>query len=269
MAFTKSNGARIYYRLDGSPSNPLLVFVHSLGADHGMWEPQVTALSPYFRILRIDVRGHGASDSTPGEYSIEQLAKDVLTVVDSVAGNTTFAYCGLSLGGMIGQWLGANTQRITKLMLANTSPRMPDPALFDARRKLVLEQGMASVEEVALGRFFMPSTLANLPPFVESSRAVLLTTNPQGYAACCSAIRDMDQTALLASIHVPTLVIGGTHDQSTPWQGHGNLLAARIPNARAVVFDAAHLSNLERPSEFNAALFDFLLRPAGTEVASA
>jgi 3-oxoadipate enol-lactonase/4-carboxymuconolactone decarboxylase len=261
MPFAISEGARTFYRLEGAADKPLLVLVHSLGVDHGLWDPQMPALLRHFQVLRLDLRGHGASDSPPGNYTIEQLGRDVIAAVD-LAGRENFAYCGLSIGGMIGQWLGANvTNRVTHLVLANTSPRVGAPELFDARRKAVLEGGMAAVESIAMERYFSPRVLASLNPQVATTRTALLAANPVGYSGCCAAIRDMDHRPLLGRIGVPTLVIGGTLDAATPWEGHGDLLAASIPGARSVVFEAAHLSNVELPSAFTHALFDFLLPP--------
>jgi len=265
MPFAISEGARIFYRLEGAPEKPLLVLAHSLGVDHGLWDPQMPALLRYLQVLRVDLRGHGASDSPAGDYTIEQLGRDVIAAVDSTA-RERFAYCGLSLGGMIGQWLGANaTERITHLVLANTSPRVGAPDLFEARRKAVLEGGMTSVENAAMERFFSPRVLASANPQVATSRAALLAANPVGYAGCCAAIRDMDQRALLGRIRVPTLIIGGCLDASTPWEGHGDLLATAIPGARSIVLEAAHLSNVELPSAFTNALFDFLLPPQSND----
>ena len=265
MPFAISEGARIFYRLEGAPEKPLLVLAHSLGVDHGLWDPQMPALLRYLQVLRVDLRGHGASDSPAGDYTIEQLGRDVIAAIDST-GRERFAYCGLSLGGMIGQWLGANaTERITHLVLANTSPRVGAPDLFEARRKAVLEGGMTSVENAAMERFFSPRVLASANPQVATSRAALLAANPVGYAGCCAAIRDMDQRALLGRIRVPTLIIGGCLDASTPWEGHGDLLATAIPGARSIVLEAAHLSNVELPSAFTNALFDFLLPPQSND----
>jgi 3-oxoadipate enol-lactonase/4-carboxymuconolactone decarboxylase len=261
VPFTDSEGCRIYYRLEGAAARPLLVMVHSLGTDHGMWDPQMPALLGRFQVLRLDLRGHGASDAPVGDYNIAQLARDVLAVVDAT-GRGRFAYCGLSLGGMIGQWLGANApDRIEHLILANTSPRMADPSLFETRRVTVLEKGMRAIEDAVMQRFFSARTLASGHPVAESVRAVLLATNPIGYAGCSAAIRDMDHRSLLSRIHAPTLVIGGDQDLSTPWAGHGQVLAHGIPGARAVQLAATHLSNVERPSSFTRALFDFLLPP--------
>jgi 3-oxoadipate enol-lactonase/4-carboxymuconolactone decarboxylase len=261
MPFVISDDARTFYRLEGAADKPLLVLVHSLGVDHGLWDPQIPALLRYFQVLRLDLRGHGASDSPAGDYTIEQLAQDVIAAVDSTArAHERFAFCGLSLGGMIGQWLGANAAgRITHLVLANTSPRVGAPELFDARRKAVLEGGMAAVESAVMERYFSPRVRASSNPQVATTRTALLAANPVGYAGCCAAIRDMDQRPLLARVAVPTLVIGGTLDAATPWEGHGDLLAASIPGACSVVLEAAHLSNVELPSAFTNALLDFLL----------
>jgi 3-oxoadipate enol-lactonase/4-carboxymuconolactone decarboxylase len=217
-----------------------------------MWEAQMPALLAHFQVLRPDLRGHGASDSPPGDYTMAQLAQDVL----AAAPREHFFYCGLSLGGMIGQWLAARyPQRVARLVLANTSPRVTDPALFEARRRTVLAEGMEAVVQPAMDRFF--SSPANR--WAATICFTLRNTDPAGYAGCCAAIRDMDHRPLLQSIAVPTLVIGGPNDASTPWSGHGDVLAASIPGAAAAIIDAAHLSNLERPAAFTGALLKFLL----------
>ncbi|SPE32409.1 4-carboxymuconolactone decarboxylase / 3-oxoadipate enol-lactonase [Candidatus Sulfopaludibacter sp. SbA6] len=259
MPFANLDGTRLYYRLEGLEDRPALVFSHSLGVDHGQWDLQVPALLPHFRILRYDIRGHGASDAPPGEYSIEQLARDVLAIVDR-AGIGRFAFCGLSLGGMIGQWLGARAgDRLTHLVLAATSARLNNPSLMEERRKAVLSGGMAAIADAVMGRFFTPELLAANSPPIASTRSTLLATNPDGYAGCCAAIRDMDQRELLAEIRVPTLVLAGDRDASTPWTGNGDLLAQCIAGARAVRLPAAHLLNIGRPRSFSAALLEFLL----------
>jgi 3-oxoadipate enol-lactonase len=259
MPATNAGGIRQFYRLDGNEEKPVVMLVHSLGTDHSLWDRQSEDLLPHFRVLRCDVRGHGATEAPAGDYTIAMLSADVLALADRL-GIQRFALCGLSLGGMIGQWLGANTpERLTHLVLANTSARFPAPEIMEARRKAALTTGMQSFVDAALQRGFLAESLAANPPWVASMRAVLLATNPVGYAGCCAAIRDMDQLDLLPKIHVPTLVIGGDRDISTPWEGHGDVLANNIPGAKALVLAAAHLSNLERPQEFSAALLDFLL----------
>jgi 3-oxoadipate enol-lactonase/4-carboxymuconolactone decarboxylase len=141
---------------------------------------------------------------------------------------------------------------------------MADPGLFEVRRAAVLERGMSAIEEPVMQRFFSARVLSSGSAAVESIRTALLATSPVGYAGCCAAVRDMDQRPTLAGIQVPVLVIAGDQDLSTPWTGHGDVLAGGIPGARAVRLAAAHLSNVERPSSFTAALFDFLL-PKGSD----
>lgn len=259
MPFVEAGGIRHFYRLDGNEDKPVVMLVHSLGTDHSLWDKQAADLLPYFRVLRYDVRGHGASQAVAGDYSIEMLAGDALALA-SKFGIDKFALCGLSLGGMIGQWLGANApERLTHLVLANTSARFPAPEIMDTRRRTALASGMSSFADAALQRGFLPESLKANPPWVASMRSILLATDPVGYAGCCAAIRDMDQIGLLGKIQAPTLVIGGDRDVSTPWEGHGDVLAAKIPGAKSVVFPAAHLSCLERPRSFSAALLGFLL----------
>jgi len=268
MAFANSEGVRIFYRLEGHASKPLLVLVHALGTDHGLWSPQMTALLGQFQVLRLDLRGHGASDAPAGDYAIAQLAGDVLACVDA-AGHREFAYCGLSIGGIIGLWLAANAgARLTKMVLANTTAKFPDPSLFEARRTTVLEGGTAAVIDAVMDRFFTGWKQASANPMVASIRNTVLATDRSGYAGCCAAIRDMDQTDLPPRVRVPTLVIGGERDVSTPWAGNGELLVERISGARGVLLDAAHLSNVERPSAFAAAVLDFLT-PASSDTLAA
>jgi 3-oxoadipate enol-lactonase/4-carboxymuconolactone decarboxylase len=258
LPFVTVDNTRLYYRLEGATGGPALILSHSIGADHGMWAQQVAGLLPFFRIVRYDTRGHGASDAPKGDYSIELLARDVLALADKL-GIEKFAFCGLSLGGMIGQWLGARApDKLTGLVLANTSPNLAPASNWDTRRRMVLEGGMGAIIETAMQRFFCAETLARSHPHANSVRQVILGTDPIGYAGCCAAIRDMDHTRLLGQIRVPTLVIVGDHDVSTPWEGHGAVLAREIAGARVVRLPAAHLSNIERPQSFTMALLDFL-----------
>ncbi len=258
MPFVTVDNTRLFYRLEGKAGRPVLILSHSIGADHGMWAQQAADLQPYFQVLRYDTRGHGASDVTKGEYSIDRLGRDVLGLADAL-GIAQFAFCGLSLGGATGQWLALNAgDRVSRLVLANTSPKFGDKSLWESRIKTVLEGGMAAIEPLIVQRNFSPATAARGEVFVESIKRVVLGTDPVGYAGCCAALRDVDFRQRLREITVPTLVIAGDNDVSTPWAGHGEILAREIPGACAVRLAAAHLSNLERPRSFTAALLDFL-----------
>ncbi len=258
MPFVTVDNTRLFYRLEGSDEKPLLALAHSIGADHGLWDPQVPDLLSHFRILRFDSRGHGVSDAPSGDYSIERLGRDVLGMADAL-GIGRFAFCGLSLGGMVGQWLGVNAaDRLTHLVLANTSPHL-DPSFWQARRETAISSGMAAIADVAAARWFSPGSAAAGGAHACSMKRTLVATDPRGYTGCCAAIRDMNLTPLLGRIGVPTLVIAGEQDVATPWEGHGEVLAREIPGARAVRLAAGHISNVERPRSFTSALLDFLL----------
>lgn len=265
MPYIATNQFRTFYRLEGNDGLPVLILSHSIGTDHAMWNPQVPELLSYFQVLRYDTRGHGASDAPAAEYSIEQLGQDVLSLVDALE-IRQFAFCGLSLGGEIGQWLALHAgHRLSHLILANTSPRIGTAPNWQARIEAVRNGGMTSIIDLALQRYFSSDFLSRVNPSVATTRSVLLATNPAGYIGCCAALRDSDVTASLSQINIPTLVIGGDKDVSTPWQGNGEILAREIPGARAIRLPAAHLSNLESPRAFLAAMFSFLLTPAQTK----
>jgi 3-oxoadipate enol-lactonase/4-carboxymuconolactone decarboxylase len=248
---------RLFYRLEGMAGRPVLALSHSIGADHGMWDLQVRGLLPYFRILRYDTRGHGASDAPDEEYSLAQLGGDVLALADAL-GIQRFAFCGLSMGGGIGQWLAVNApDRLTGLVLANTSPTFGSPGNWQTRIEAVKKSGIAGIVDLAMQRFFSPQTAAASAE-AASVRAVLLGTKPQGYMGCCAALRDADFTSSLSRVKCPALIIVGSRDVSTPWEGHGEILAREIAGSRVVHLQAAHLSNIEAPRSFTAALLEFL-----------
>ena len=265
MPFARSGGARLFYRLDGHLHAPVVVLVSSLGTTHALWDAVAPRLLEHYRLLRLDTRGHGASDAPPGDYALAELGEDILAVMDA-AGVRNAAYCGLSLGGMIGQWLALHhPERFSAFVLANTSSDVPrDP--WAERIGTVRRGGMAALVEAVMGRFFAPATLAAGGPAVEATRAAFLRLNPDGYAGCCAAIRDMRLGERIAAITAPVLVVNGADDQSTPPAGHGEVIARLIPDAESVALPAGHLSALEEPEGFAAAVTGFLNRRIGRAV---
>jgi len=266
LPFATVANTRLFYRLEGKSDRPVLILSHSVGTDSGMWAPQIEDLLPHFQVLRYDTRGHGASEVTKGEYSVEQLGRDVIGLADELK-IPQFAFCGLSLGGAIGQWLALNSpDRISRLVLANTSPQFGPRTNWESRIRTVAEKGMAGLVDTVMPRFFSSDTLARGDAYANAVRSVFLGTDPVGYTGCCAALRDVNHTGMLKQIRTPSLVIAGDRDVSTPWAGHGEILAREIPGATALRLDASHLSNLERPRSFTAALLDFLLPKPDTFV---
>jgi 3-oxoadipate enol-lactonase / 4-carboxymuconolactone decarboxylase len=257
MPFAHNAGARLYWKSDGEATRPPLLLLNSIGTDMGSWDRALPYLLVHFRVLRMDTRGHGASDAPGGEYSLDLLADDALAVLDA-AGVEGAAICGVSLGGMTAMTLALKApQRVKALIPACTSPKM-DAETWRARIAAVLAGGTASIAEAAIGRFFSPSFAAQHPEATDGVRASLLDMSDEGYAACGAAIRDMDLRPRLAEIAAPTLVISGEIDVSTPFPDHGRLIAEGIPGARTALLDAPHLAQVEAPSAFAAAVTGFL-----------
>jgi 3-oxoadipate enol-lactonase len=251
---------RIRYELVGPEYAPALAFSNSLGTDLSMWDAQCEVLSRRFRILRYDMRGQGESSVVRGDSSIGEFARDFLGLLDAL-GLKRVSFCGLSMGGMIGMWLGANApERLDALVLSNTAARIGTKEMWNARITRVRQGGMKSVTDAVMERWFTSQFRAACPVLVERSRTMLQASPVEGYASCCSAIRDMDQTDSIAQIRVRTLVIAGLRDSVTSPE-EGRFLVERISGSQIAELDAAHLSNIEQADGFTSALRSFLLTP--------
>jgi 3-oxoadipate enol-lactonase len=250
MFVTVNDGVRLATRSDGPPDAEPVLFLHSLGCDLSMWEAQAQALAGPFRVLRFDMRGHGASGAPAGEYTMERLACDALAVLD--AANAERAHvCGISLGGVAAQWLAIHApDRVNKLVLANTAARIGTYESWQARRDAVLQQGLEAIADQVLARFFSEDFRAASPGVVDDFQRILRRTDPQGYTACCAELQRCDLRNELSRVTAPTLVIGGTLDGSTP-PAEAQALASLITGARLVMLESAHLSNVEQPEAFN------------------
>jgi 3-oxoadipate enol-lactonase len=257
MPFAQGQGARIHYEIEGPEDGPVLLLSNSLGTDLGMWSPQIPSLAARYRVLRYDSRGHGRSEAPEGPYIIDMLGQDAVAVLDA-AGVKRALFCGLSKGGMVGQWLGVNApNRVGRLVLANTAAFIGAPEVWNQRIETVRAQGMAAIVPGVIDRWFTKPFQERAPDSVARIRDMLLATDPEGYAACCAAVRDMDQRQTIGAIRVPTLVIAGRHDLATSPE-QGRLIADTIPGARFLELDAAHLSNIEAEAAFTRALLEFL-----------
>jgi 3-oxoadipate enol-lactonase len=257
MPFAQLTDGRLQYEITGPPDAPVMVFSNSLGATLSMWDSQAPVFQKQFRVLRYDTRGHGQSTVTPGPYTIEQLGRDVLALLDELELDRA-NFCGLSMGGQAGMWLALNAAaRLDTLILCNTAAKIGTPELWNTRIETVRKGGMKSISTAVMERWFSSDFRRNSPDLVAAIKQLFERTSPEGYAANCAAIRDFDARETIAAIPIPTLVISGAHDAATT-PADGRFLADQIGGARYVELNAAHLSNIEAPDRFNAELNAFL-----------
>ena len=257
MPFGKLADAQLYYEWSGPEHAAVLVLSNSLGTTHRMWDPQMAAFTRHFRLLRYDTRGHGQSSVTPGPYSIEKLGWDVVRFLDYLQLDRVH-FCGLSMGGMIGMFLGANAaNRLHKIVLCNTAAKIGTPETWNARIDAVQKGGMRAVAGAVLERWLTPAYRASHTAETAAVLRMLQEANPEGYVANCAAVRDVDLRPTLQNVKVPALVLSGTHDPATP-PADGQFLAKQIPGARYVELNAAHLSNIEAQDDFNTRVVNFL-----------
>jgi 3-oxoadipate enol-lactonase len=257
MPTIEVNGARINYQIDGAENAPPLVLSNSLGTNLHMWDKQVPSLAKRFRVIRYDTRGHGKSEVTTGPYTFRQLGEDALALLDGLK-LPKVRFCGLSMGGMIGMWLARHApSRVEQLVLCNTAAKFGVPDGWNQRIAGVTVSGMKAIGDATMERWFTQPFREKAAGEIREMKAMLESCSPQGYAANCAAIRDVDQRFPISEITAPTLVIGGRHDPATPFAA-AELIASRIPGAKLVALEAAHISNVEQPEAFTKALDGFL-----------
>ena len=258
MSFAQLRDGRIHYELAGAAGAPVLVFSNSLGANLSMWEPQIASLRKDFRVLRYDTRGHGQSAVSPGPYSIEQLAGDILELLDALQLDRVH-FCGLSMGGQTGMSIAQTApSRLHKLILCNTAAKIGSPEMWKTRIEQVRKGGMKSVSGAVIERWLSKEYRVKYPDVAANTQRMLESANPDGYVANCAAVRDFDVRETIGKIRVPTLVIAGTHDAATT-PGDGRYITERIQGARYTELNAAHLSNIEARDRFNSEVSAFLL----------
>lgn len=262
MSSALVNGARLHFRLDGLASAPVVMLSNSLMSSHRMWDPQADALLQHYRVLRYDTRGHGASQTTPGPYSIELLADDAAALIGHL-GLDAVHFVGLSMGGMIGQQLALrHAAKVASLSLCDTASEMPPRSLWDERLATARAKGTAGLVDGTIKRWFVPAFVEREPQTIAWVREMILGTGTEGYVACASAVRDMSQTYLLPRIKVPTQVIVGREDPACTLAAAEVLQKGIAGSTLHVIDDAAHLANIEKPAEFTALLLDFIGRHA-------
>ena len=257
MPFIDLKDLRMHYQWDGPANAATLALSNSLGTNLSLWEPQLPVFGTDFRVLRYDSRGHGQTSATPGEYSIELLARDVLHLLDALKLDRVH-FCGLSIGGMTGMWLAANApERLNKLILCNTAPKIGNADGWNARIKTVRGGGTKAVAQSVVERWFTFDFRAKNPDVVARTRTMIESTSTDGYAGSCAAVRDFDFWSKVGDIKTPTLVLAGTHDAAVP-PADAQKLAHAISGARYTELSAAHISNIEDAVRFTAEVSAFL-----------
>ena len=257
MPMIDADGCLLNVSVEGRDGGPTIMLSNSLGATMQMWEPQMAALTKLYRVIRYDRRGHGKSGAPKGPYTMERLGRDVLGVLDNL-GIRKINWCGLSMGGMVGIWIGANAgDRVNKLILSNTASYFPDRAVWDGRIKMVREKGLAGIVDANMERWFTKGFREKNTQAIAKITEMFAATPLDGFLGCCEAVRDMDFRQSTPTIAVPTMVIVGSQDPAMP-PSAGEDIHKMIKGSKLVAIDAAHLSNVEQPKAYTDAVLNFL-----------
>lgn len=254
------NGHEAYYEIHGAEGKPWLTFSHSLACSTRMWDGQIAALKDRYRILAYDTRGHGQSAAPKGAYTLQGLADDLKSVLESLGIKKTH-YVGLSMGGMIGQTFALKYPGVFEsLVLADTTSRYPAEAAgaWQDRIKVAETQGMEPLVQPTLERWFTAPFRSSNKGEVEKVASQIRKTPVAGYVGCCHAIPKINLTDRLKELKVRSLVICGDQDPGTP-PAMAREIAHSLPGAKLVLIpQAAHLANIEQPDAFNRSLAEFL-----------
>jgi 3-oxoadipate enol-lactonase/4-carboxymuconolactone decarboxylase len=249
----------VHVRIDGAPGGEPLVMLHSLGTTASVWDAQAEALAGSFRIIRPDMRGHGLTTSTPGPYSMAQLAADVAGVMDAL-GIGAAHVAGISIGGMIAQALAAaDPSRVKSLMLVDTAMAIPPAESWISRAATVRAEGIALIADAVMARWVTPDFMN--APEAAGLRAMLLRTPAEGYAAAAEAIATADLTTGTSTLTLPTLIVVGDQDAATPVASAQALHAVIAGSSLTIIDGGAHIPTVEKPAEITAAIRAFLSPP--------
>jgi len=256
-SFSVINGVRTAWSLIGPEGAPVVLLANGLAADSTMWDQQLEVFSSAYRLLRYDIRGHGDSEGTPGDYSLSLLSDDVVALLDALSIERVHLV-GCSLGAMVGQFMGVHhSSRLLSLSLCATSSEAPRP-VWEARVAAVRAEGVPPQVEATIDRWFTPAFRDSHPDMMDRMREMVLRTTQEGYAVCAAAIRDMTLSSKIAAIELPTLVVAGELDLSTPLPILERIADAISGAVLMTVADAAHMPTIEQPEVCNRAIIDFL-----------
>ena len=257
MPFIESRGLPLHVEVEGPANAPVLMLSNSLCTDLRMWDDQMPAFTKAFRVVRYDRRGHGQSGVPKGPYTVDDFGRDALAIMDGL-GLKKVNWCGLSMGGMVGQWLGANApDRVEKLILSNTHYYYPDKQPWHDRIKFAQDKGLAALAPMQMERWFTKGFREKNSQPIAKITEMFVATPLDGFIGCCEAVRDMDFRQSTPTIKAPTMVIVGSQDPATP-PSAGEDIHKMIKGSKLVAIDAAHLSNVEQPKAYTDAVLNFL-----------
>jgi len=260
MPAVENSEVRIHYELSGNDRREVLVLANSIGSNLSLWNRILPALESEFKVLRYDMSGHGMSSVPPGPYSLEQLGRDLLFLLNSL-GMKRVNVCGLSLGGMVAMWLGIHApERVNRMVLANTGARIGAPRMWEERMETVRRGDMGVLADTMLARWFTPSYREAHPDEMKIARDMVANTDRSGYLACCGVLRDTDLRDEIGVISAPCLVITGSYDPATP-PSDGQALSKNLRNSKYVELESSHISAWERADDFAREVLAFLKPP--------
>ena len=257
MLVKTQDGNHLYAQSFGDEGAKAIIFCNSLGTDHRMWQPQIEALSSKYRVIAYDTRGHGQSTAEGGPWTLADLGNDVIAVLDAF-GIEKAVFCGISMGGLTGQWLAIHqAERFHHIMVCNTAAKIGNEQAWLERAELVRSQGMGPVADSAASRWFTPEFCEQNPEQVNPLIETLRETSAEGYAKCCEVLATADLRADLASAKVALTSIGGEFDPVTS-VADAQWIAEQVAGAKLVSVPASHISNIEAKEQFNAAVYQVL-----------
>lgn len=250
MTFFQHQDLEIHYETFGDPKQPSLVFSNSLGTNYGMWQKQINALKKSFYLICYDTRGHGHSSTPDGAYQLSQLGEDVIALLNHLGIRKAF-FCGISMGGLIGQWLAIHhPERFEKILIANTAAKIGTASAWHERANLVRQQGLKPIADSAANRWFTPEFIENHCNLISTLRNDLAIGSAAGYANCCEALAQTDLRTDIENITLPVIIIAGQQDPVTTVDD-AQFMHQRIAQSQLFELNASHISNIEQADQFN------------------
>lgn len=257
MPTFNSNDVTIHYQTFGQATKPAIIFSNSLGTNYRMWQAQIDFFQQDHFVICYDTRGHGDSSTPQGPYTLQQLGQDVLNLLDHLKVEKA-AFCGISMGGLTGQWLAIHSPtRFHHILIANTAAKIGQEQAWLDRANLVREQGLNTIASTAASRWFTECFIQSHPTVVTSLSNDLGAGSPEGYASCCEALAKADLRTEIESIEVPMLIIAGTQDPVTTVED-ATAMQQKIPHSQLYCINASHISNIEQADDFNQQMFTFI-----------